>query len=197
MSERSGRTPSVPTRRCTGCFSPVDVSAAKGNQAWRSPCSAMLTTIWAGERTMRRPGLLEHLDLPPARPRPDPVVEVDRGGKITWHGPGQLVGYPIVKLPGHVFVVDYVRRRERAAQRRTLVVDLARRQLIRVCSDLGLTTGRVTHGDAAVCPSTPRRGCRRQRPARTQDRRAGRSRLTAERKSPRCDHARVRAELRL
>ena len=53
-----------------------------------------------------------------------PVVEVDRGGKITWHGPGQLVGYPIIKLPDHVYVVDYVRRLEEA--------------LIRVCADLGL-----------------------------------------------------------
>ena len=58
-----------------------------------------------------------------------PVVEVDRGGKITWHGPGQLVGYPITKLPGHVFVVDFVRRLEEA--------------LIRTCADLGLATHRV------------------------------------------------------
>jgi len=58
-----------------------------------------------------------------------PVVEVDRGGKITWHGPGQLVGYPIVRLPAHVYVVDYVRRLEEA--------------LIRVCGDLGLAAGRV------------------------------------------------------
>jgi lipoyl(octanoyl) transferase len=58
-----------------------------------------------------------------------PVVEVDRGGKITWHGPGQLVAYPITKLPDHVYVVDYVRRLEEA--------------LIRMCADLGLSTGRV------------------------------------------------------
>jgi lipoyl(octanoyl) transferase len=58
-----------------------------------------------------------------------PVVEVDRGGKITWHGPGQLVGYPICKLPPHVYVVDYVRRLEEA--------------LIRACGDLGVETGRV------------------------------------------------------
>ena len=38
-----------------------------------------------------------------------PVVDVDRGGKITWHGPGQLVGYPIVRLPEPVDVVAYVR----------------------------------------------------------------------------------------
>ena len=58
-----------------------------------------------------------------------PVIEVDRGGKITFHGPGQLVGYPIVKLPDHVLVVDYVRRLEEA--------------LIGVCRDLGVTTARV------------------------------------------------------
>ncbi|QIK68433.1 lipoyl(octanoyl) transferase LipB [Nocardioides sp. HDW12B] len=58
-----------------------------------------------------------------------PVVDVDRGGKITFHGPGQLVGYPIVRLPGHVYVVDYVRRLEEA--------------LIRACSDLEVTTARV------------------------------------------------------
>jgi lipoyl(octanoyl) transferase len=58
-----------------------------------------------------------------------PVIEVDRGGKITFHGPGQLVGYPIVQLPDHVLVVDYVRRLEEA--------------LIAVCADLGVVTARV------------------------------------------------------
>ncbi len=58
-----------------------------------------------------------------------PVIDVDRGGKITFHGPGQLVGYPITKLPTHVLVVDYVRRVEEA--------------LIRAVADLGVATGRV------------------------------------------------------
>ena len=58
-----------------------------------------------------------------------PVVDVDRGGKITWHGPGQLVGYPIVFLPRGIGVVDYVRRVEEA--------------LIRVLADYGIHTGRV------------------------------------------------------
>lgn len=58
-----------------------------------------------------------------------PVVDVDRGGNITWHGPGQLVAYPIVTLPEPVRVVDYVRRVEEA--------------MIRTFADLGLSTGRV------------------------------------------------------
>jgi len=70
-----------------------------------------------------------------------PVVDVDRGGRITWHGPGQLVGYPIVRLTprtggpagaaagGQVDVVAYVRRLEDV--------------LIAVCADLGLPAGRI------------------------------------------------------
>ncbi|MDX3689233.1 lipoyl(octanoyl) transferase LipB [Streptomyces europaeiscabiei] len=58
-----------------------------------------------------------------------PVVDVDRGGKITWHGPGQLVGYPIQKLPRPVDVVAHVRRLEEA--------------LIRTCAEFGVETTRV------------------------------------------------------
>jgi lipoyl(octanoyl) transferase len=58
-----------------------------------------------------------------------PVIDVDRGGRITWHGPGQIVGYPIVRLASPVDVVAYVRRLEEA--------------LIRVCADLGVDAGRV------------------------------------------------------
>ncbi len=57
------------------------------------------------------------------------VVDVDRGGKITWHGPGQVTGYPIVRLPDPMDVVAYVRRLEQV--------------LIDVCADLGLATRRV------------------------------------------------------
>ena len=46
-----------------------------------------------------------------------PVIDVDRGGKITWHGPGQLVGYPIVALPDPIDVVAYVRPRVPSATR--------------------------------------------------------------------------------
>lgn len=58
-----------------------------------------------------------------------PVIDVDRGGKITWHGPGQLVGYPIVALQRKLDVVGHVRRIEE--------------MLIGVCADLGLETTRV------------------------------------------------------
>lgn len=51
---------------------------------------------------------------PHERPRDGtPVIDVDRGGKITWHGPGQLVGYPIVRLHEPIDVVAHVRRMER------------------------------------------------------------------------------------
>lgn len=58
-----------------------------------------------------------------------PVVEVDRGGRITWHGPGQLVGYPIVGLAEPLDVVGYVRGLEQV--------------LIAACSRVDVTTGRV------------------------------------------------------
>ena len=72
-----------------------------------------------------------------------PVVDVDRGGKITFHGPGQLVGYPITKLPSHVLVVDYVRRVEEA--------------LIRAIADVGVTAGRVPGRSGVWLPADDRR----------------------------------------
>ena len=72
-----------------------------------------------------------------------PVIDVDRGGKITWHGPGQLVGYPIVRLPDPVDVVAHVRRMEQA--------------LIDVCAGLGLPTGRV-EGRSGVWVAADDRG---------------------------------------
>ncbi|MHB2021830.1 MAG: lipoyl(octanoyl) transferase LipB [Mycobacteriales bacterium] len=58
-----------------------------------------------------------------------PVIDVDRGGRLTWHGPGQLVGYPIVRLPDPVDVVAYVRTLEAA--------------LIDACAQLGVRGERV------------------------------------------------------
>jgi lipoyl(octanoyl) transferase len=58
-----------------------------------------------------------------------PVVDVDRGGKITWHGPGQLIGYPILHLPSPMDVVSHVRRLEDV--------------LIGICNDFELETARI------------------------------------------------------
>jgi lipoyl(octanoyl) transferase len=58
-----------------------------------------------------------------------PVIETDRGGKITWHGPGQLVGYPIMQLPRPIDVVGYVRWLEQV--------------LIDTIAEFGLNTERV------------------------------------------------------
>ncbi|UMB72231.1 lipoyl(octanoyl) transferase LipB [Mycobacterium paraterrae] len=70
-----------------------------------------------------------------------PVVDTDRGGKITWHGPGQLVGYPIIGLAEPLDVVNYVRRIEEA--------------LIKVCTDLGVQVGRVDGRSGVWLPAGP------------------------------------------
>jgi lipoyl(octanoyl) transferase len=95
---------------------------------------------------------LEHADVYTAgrrtavwdRPTDEtPVVDVDRGGKITWHGPGQLVGYPIVRLAEPVDVVAYVRALEGA------IIDL--------CADLGVAGTRVD-GRSGVWVTADARG---------------------------------------
>src|SRR6478672_9195543 len=104
-------------------------------EAWERQREVHASVVAGGPGTVL---LLEHSPVYTAGKRTEPherpttgapVIEVDRGGKITFHGPGQLVGYPIVTLPDHVLVVDYVRRIEEA--------------LIGVCRDLGVTTARV------------------------------------------------------
>nr|MCW2729074.1 lipoate-protein ligase [Aeromicrobium sp.] len=115
---------------------------------WYGSSAIDFTEAWELQRTLHAQRVadeigdtamfLEHLPVYTAGRRTEPherpfdgtpVVDVDRGGKITFHGPGQLVGYPITKLPSHVLVVDYVRRVEEA--------------MIRAAADLGVTTGRV------------------------------------------------------
>lgn len=71
-----------------------------------------------------------------------PVVDVDRGGKITWHGPGQLVGYPIVRLPQPMAVVDHVRRIEA--------------MLIDVCAELGVAAVQVKGRSGVWVPADDR-----------------------------------------
>ncbi|WP_243837832.1 lipoyl(octanoyl) transferase LipB [Cumulibacter soli] len=92
----------------------------------------------AAEEAPGRVLLLEHAPVYTAgrRTKPEdmpfdgtPVIQVDRGGEITWHGPGQLVGYPIIKLPARIGVVDHVRRMESA--------------IIAVLAEYGIVGGRV------------------------------------------------------
>ena len=88
--------------------------------------------------------------LPEERPLDGtPVIDTDRGGKITWHGPGQLVGYPIIGLAEPLDVVNFVRRLEES--------------LIDVCADLGLETGRVDGRSGVWVPADGRPA----RPARS------------------------------
>jgi lipoyl(octanoyl) transferase len=106
--------------------------------AWQLQRDLAEARIAGGSDTLL---LLEHPPVytagrrtqPHERPDPSvqgtPVVDTDRGGKITWHGPGQLVGYPIIGLAEPLDVVNYVRRLEES--------------LIKVCGDLGLDTRRV------------------------------------------------------
>lgn len=89
----------------------------------------------AGKRT-------EALDRPLGDPGA-PVVDVDRGGKITWHGPGQLTGYPIVRLDDPKDVVGYVRRLEQ--------------MMMDVCAELGLETVTVAGHSGLWVPGSPNR----------------------------------------
>jgi lipoyl(octanoyl) transferase len=68
---------------------------------------------------------------------------VDRGGKITWHGPGQLTGYPVIKLREPLDVVAYVRALEEA--------------MIRTCAEFGVSTGRVAGRSGTWVPGDENR----------------------------------------
>ena len=100
--------------------------------------------------------LLEHAPVytagkrtePQDRPKDGtPVVDVDRGGKITWHGPGQITGYPIVRLPAPIDVVGYVRALEE--------------MMIRVCADFGVEAGRI-EGESGTWIAADDKGPRRK-----------------------------------
>lgn len=76
-----------------------------------------------------------------------PVIDTDRGGKITWHGPGQLVGYPVIGLAEPLDVVNFVRRLEES--------------LIRVCADFGVDAGRVDGRSGVWLPGDGARPARK------------------------------------
>ncbi len=119
------------------------------DQAWRLQQSVHADVV-AGHEDVTL--LLEHPPVYTAGKRTEawerpldgtPVVDVDRGGKITWHGPGQVTGYPIVRLADPVDVVAYVREVEQL--------------LIDVCAEVGLLTGRVDGRSGVWTPDGARK----------------------------------------
>jgi len=132
-------------RSIRACAAPIDVrqlGTLGYAEAWQLQRELVDARVAGGPDTLL---LLEHPSVYTAGRRTEPherpvdgtpVIDTDRGGKITWHGPGQLVGYPIVGLADPIDVVDYVRRLEES--------------LISVSTALGLSVGRVA-GRSGVC----------------------------------------------
>jgi lipoyl(octanoyl) transferase len=117
--------------------------------AWRLQQQVHAQVVAGGEDVTL---LLEHPPVYTAGKRTEPwerpldgtpVVDVDRGGKITWHGPGQITGYPIVRLADPVDVVAYVRSLEQL--------------LIDTCAELGLATDRVERRSGVWTPDRARK----------------------------------------
>jgi len=135
---------------------PIDVrrlGTVDYDQAWQLQRELADARVAGGQDTLL---LLEHppvytagrRTLPQERPVDGtPVVDTDRGGKITWHGPGQLVGYPIVGLAEPLDVVNFVRRLEES--------------LIKVCAGLGLQAGRVEGRSGVWVPADGARPARK------------------------------------
>jgi lipoyl(octanoyl) transferase len=137
--------------------SPIDVrrpGTLDYQRAWQLQRELADARIAGGPDTLL---LLEHppvytagkRTLPSERPRAAgvPVIDTDRGGKITWHGPGQLVGYPIIGLAEPLDVVNFVRRLEES--------------LIKVCADFGLQTGRIEGRSGVWVPAGDGRPARK------------------------------------
>jgi lipoyl(octanoyl) transferase len=130
---------------------PIDVrrlGTVEYQTAWHLQRDLADTRIAGGPDTLL---LLQHppvytagkRTLPEERPLDDtPVIDTDRGGKITWHGPGQLVGYPIIGLAEPLDVVNFVRRLEES--------------MIKVCAGLGLRTGRIEGRSGVWVPADGR-----------------------------------------
>jgi lipoyl(octanoyl) transferase len=135
---------------------PIDVrrlGVVDYQEAWQRQRELADARVAGGPDTLL---LLEHppvytagrRTLPEERPFDNtPVVDTDRGGKITWHGPGQLVGYPIIGLAEPLDVVNFVRRLEES--------------LIKVCAGFGLQTGRIQGRSGVWVPADGRRPARK------------------------------------
>jgi lipoyl(octanoyl) transferase len=122
-------------------------------EAWQLQRELVDARVAGGPDTLL---LLEHPSVYTAGRRTEPherpvdgtpVVDTDRGGKITWHGPGQLVGYPIIGLADPIDVVNYVRCLEES--------------LIAVCAGLGLSVGRVAGRSGVWLPAVGARAARK------------------------------------
>ena len=122
-------------------------------QAWQLQRELADARIAGGPDTLL---LLEHPSvytagrrtLPEERPLDDtPVIDTDRGGKITWHGPGQLVGYPIIGLAEPLDVVNFVRRLEES--------------LIKVCAHSVWRPAGSTVAPGCGCPADGGRPARK------------------------------------
>lgn len=139
-------------RHSTAPVDVVDLGTIDYREAW--DLQAGLARKRANDRIPDTLLLLEHPSTYTAgkRTQPEdlptnglPVVDVDRGGRITWHGPGQLVAYPVIRLDDPIDVVDYVRRVEEA--------------VLATCHDLGLSdVGRVTGRSGVWLPAGVRDG---------------------------------------
>jgi lipoyl(octanoyl) transferase len=130
----------------------IDLGTGLVDYAWAWDLQRRLHSEVAGGEREDTVLLLEHADVYTAGRRTatwdrptdgTAVIDVDRGGKITWHGPGQLVGYPILRLAEPVDVVAYVRALEGA--------------IIDVCTGLGVVTTRV-EGRSGVWVRADERG---------------------------------------
>lgn len=151
-----GRTVGTMSASIRSATTPVDVrrlGTVDYQAAWQLQRELADARVAGGPDTLL---LLEHPSvytagrrtLPEERPVDDTlVVDTDRGGKITWHGPGQLVGYPIVGLAEPLDVVNFVRRLEES--------------MIKVCAGLGLETARVEGRSGVWVPRDGRRPARK------------------------------------
>ncbi|WP_136194564.1 MULTISPECIES: lipoyl(octanoyl) transferase LipB [Actinomyces] len=111
--------------------------------AGRRPATVLLLEHESVYTVGRRTHSWERPEGPFAGPERVPVVDVDRGGKTTWHGPGQLTAYPIVRLAPPIDVIKYVRALEAS------VMD--------VCAELGVDTVRVEGRSGVWVPAVPGR----------------------------------------